>query len=172
MWSHFDPHDKQNLSCSAKLLHMNFFAPRTMSAASVTNVMYACTRHIMQHAQKRISPNIFFFKIKIDADTLASFMLAPLCVSWVHRGIYWADHTHSNLIGVAQAKGIPCNNVILGGEGGKGHCHHIADSNVNPSQWRWGVGWGVVLWLHNTHPTPTISTPPTLTRNCYVHYKV
>ena len=41
MWSNFDPHEKQNLSCGAKLLHMNFFAPQTMYAASATNIIYA-----------------------------------------------------------------------------------------------------------------------------------
>ena len=40
MWSNFVPHDHQKNWCGAKLLHMKFFAPRTMSAASATNFMY------------------------------------------------------------------------------------------------------------------------------------
>ena len=38
MWSNFNPHDKQNLTCWAKLLRMKNFNPRTMSA---TTFMYA-----------------------------------------------------------------------------------------------------------------------------------
>ena len=48
MWSKIACHVKQFCStwpstflCGAKLLHMTFFAPRTMSAASATNMMYA-----------------------------------------------------------------------------------------------------------------------------------
>ena len=40
MESNVVPHDHQQFSCRAKLLHMKFFAPRTMSAASATNMMY------------------------------------------------------------------------------------------------------------------------------------
>ena len=44
------------------------------------------------------------------------------------------------------------------------HCHHIADSNVNPRQWWWGVGWPPVGWgwgcdyiTHTpTHPLHTV----------------
>ena len=45
MWINFDPHEKQNLSCWGKLLHMTNLAPRTMSAASATNFMYAQVMH-------------------------------------------------------------------------------------------------------------------------------
>ena len=40
MWSNFVPDDLWKISCGAKLLHMNIFAPRTMSAVSATNMMY------------------------------------------------------------------------------------------------------------------------------------
>ena len=36
----FVPHDHQQFSCEANLLHMNNFSPRTMSAASAKNMMY------------------------------------------------------------------------------------------------------------------------------------
>ena len=41
------------LSCEAKLLHMICFAPQTMSAASVTTIMYAwdSSKHVEFHSQ-------------------------------------------------------------------------------------------------------------------------
>ena len=43
---------KQNLSCWAKLLHMNFFAPWTIFAASATNFMCGHDMHIARHCSR------------------------------------------------------------------------------------------------------------------------
>ena len=41
MWNIFVPHYHQQFSCKAKFLHTKISAPRTLSAASATNIMYA-----------------------------------------------------------------------------------------------------------------------------------